>query len=98
VSAKLPKQYKHGESTNMQSKEDILDQLYELVRPYSKEPIELGAETGLINEMGLDSVKVMELMTDIEDHFDISVPLNILPNVYTLGDFAEQVQQLLENS
>ena len=34
----------------------------------------------------------------IEDHFDISVPLNILPNVYTLGDFAEQVQQLLENS
>lgn len=82
----------------MQSKEEILEQLYELVRPYTKEPIELGEETGLIEEVGLDSVKVMELMTAIEDHFDISVPLNILPNVQTIGDFAEQLQLLLKDS
>ena len=81
----------------MQSKKDILDQLYELVRPFTKEPIELGAETGLVNEMGLDSVKVMELMTQIEDHFDISIPLNILSRVDTLGDFAEQLQHLLQD-
>lgn len=79
----------------MQSKEDILDQLYELVQPFTKEPIELGAETSLVNEIGLDSVKVMELMTQIEDHFDISIPLNILSRVDTLGDFAEQLQTLL---
>jgi len=82
----------------MQSKEDILEQLYELVRPFSKQTIELGAETGLVNEMGLDSVKVMELMTQIEDHFDISIPLNILSRVDTLGDFAEQLQHLLQDS
>lgn len=82
----------------MQSKEDILEQLYELVRPYTKKPVELGAGTNLINEVGLDSVKVMELMTDIEDHFDISVPLNILPELHTLGDFADQLLQLLNGS
>lgn len=82
----------------MQSKEDILDQLYELVRPYTKKPLELGAGTNLINEVGLDSVKVMELMTDIEDHFDISVPLNILPELHTLGDLAEQLLKLLQGS
>jgi acyl carrier protein len=87
-----------GGLKQMQSKEEILEQLYELVRPYTKEPIELGEETGLINEVGLDSVKVMELMTAIEDHFDISVPLNILPNVQTIGDFAEQLQLLLKDS
>ena len=82
----------------MQSKEDILEQLYELVRPYTKKPIELGEETGLTNEVGLDSVKVMDLMTQTEDHFDISIPLNILPDVRTLGDFAEQLQKLLKDS
>ena len=82
----------------MQSKEAILDQLYVLIRPYAREPIELCAETGLINEVGLDSVKIMELMTQIEDHFDISVPLNILPSVNSLGDLAEQLQQLLKDS
>jgi len=82
----------------MQSKEDILEQLYELVRPYTKKPIELGEETGLTNEVGLDSVKVMDLMTQTEDHFDISIPLNILPDVRTIGDFAEQLQKLLKDS
>jgi len=82
----------------MQSKEDILEQLYELVRPYAKKKIELGEETGLTNEVGLDSVKVMDLMTQTEDHFDISIPLNILPDVRTLGDFAEQLQKLLKDS
>jgi acyl carrier protein len=82
----------------MQRKEAILEQLYELVRPYTKEPIELGEATGLVDEMGMDSVKVMELMTAIEDHFDISIPLNILPRVHTLGDFAEQLQLLLNTA
>jgi len=82
----------------MQSKKDILDQLCELVRPYSKKPIELGEETGLIDEVGLDSMKVMDLVMQIEDHFDISVPLNILPDVLTIGDLAEHLQKLLEDS
>jgi acyl carrier protein len=81
----------------MQTKEDILGQLYQLVRPYCKKPIELGEDTDLINEVGLDSIKVMDLMMQTEDHFDISVPLNILPYVRTLGDFAEQLQKLLQD-
>lgn len=81
----------------MQSKENILNQLYELVRPYSEKPIALGEGTGLIDEVGLDSMKVMDLVMQIEDHFDVSVPLNILPNVRTIGDLAEQLQKLLED-
>ena len=81
----------------MQSKSDILGQLYELVRPYAKKPIELGEETSLIDEVGLDSVKIMDLIAQTEDHFDISVPLNILPDVRTIGELAEQLQKLLDN-
>ena len=82
----------------MQSREDILNQLYELVRPYTKKSIELGEETGLIDDVGLDSMKIMDLVMHIEDHFDISVPLNILPDVRTIGDFAGQLQKLLKDS
>ena len=82
----------------MQSKGDVLDQLYELVRPYAGKPIQLGEETDLIDEVGLDSMKVMDLVMQIEDHFDISVPLNILPDVRTLGDLARQLQKLLPDT
>ena len=30
----------------------------------------------------------------IEDHFDISIPLNILPDVNTIGDLATRIQEL----
>ena len=79
----------------MQSKADILDQLFELVRPYSEQPIALREQTRLIDDVGLNSMKVMELVMQIEDHFDISVPLNILPEVRTIGEFAENLQKLL---
>jgi len=79
----------------MQSKEEILDQLFELVRPYCEQPITLREQTRLIDDVGLNSMKVMELVMQIEDHFDISVPLNILPEVRTIGEFAENLQKLL---
>jgi acyl carrier protein len=82
----------------MHSKEEILDQLFGLVRPYCEQPITLREQTRLIDDVGLNSMKVMELVMQVEDHFDISVPLNILPDVQTVGEFAEQVQKLLKDS
>ena len=82
----------------MQSKEDVLAQLFKLVRPYSESPMTLREQTRLIEDVGLNSMKVMELVMQVEDHFDISVPLNILPDVQTIGEFAEQVQKLLKDS
>ena len=47
-------------------------------------------------DLGLDSLKVMTLVEEVEDYFDISIPLNILANVRTIKDFAIQLQQLTE--
>ena len=81
----------------MQSKEAILDQLYELIRPFSEPSLKLGEQTSIMNDIGLDSMKVMELVMQVEDHFDVSVPLNILPDVTTIGEFAVQLETLLED-
>ena len=82
----------------MQSKEDILEQLFELIHPYADQPIVLGEQTRIIGDVGLDSMQVMELVMQIEDHFDVSVPLNILPDVNTIGEFAKHLEILLEDS
>ena len=37
----------------------------------------------------------MQLLLETEERFDISIPLNILPDVRTVKDFALQVQQLM---
>ena len=82
----------------MQSKEEILDQLFELISPYSEQPIVLSEQTRIMDDVGLESMKVMELVMQIEDRFDVSVPLNILPDVNTIGEFAKHLEKLLQDS
>lgn len=76
--------------------EDILKQLFELLKPSVKDGRELEEDTDLVADLGLDSLKVMTLVEEVEDRFDISIPLNILANVRTIKDFAKQLKQLTE--
>jgi acyl carrier protein len=82
----------------MQSKEEILDQLFELIQPLSEQPIVLSEQTRIMDDVGLDSMKVMELVMQIEDRFDVSVPLNILPDMNTIGEFAKHLEALLRDN
>ena len=74
----------------------ILLQLYEILKPYAKDGQSLSEDTELLSDLGLDSMKVMQLLLETEERFDISIPLNIIPNVRTVGDFARQIEQLTE--
>lgn len=59
-----------------------------------KPGIQITEDTDLVAEAGLSSLQVMELIERIEDHFDISIPLNTLPDVNTIRDLAEQLEKL----
>jgi len=76
--------------------EEILLQLYEILKPFAKDGQSLSEDTELLSDLGLESMKVMQLLLETEERFDISIPLNIIPNVRTVGDFARQIEQLTE--
>jgi acyl carrier protein len=61
---------------------------------HNKGGLVLSETTELVADIGLSSLEVMEFVEKIEDRFDISIPLNILPDVYTLGDFARKLDEL----
>jgi acyl carrier protein len=52
-------------------------------------------DTMLASDLGIDSAQLMEVLLEVEDEFDISIPLNILPNVYTVKDLTDELQKLL---
>ena len=80
----------------MSQYESILSQLYEILGPYTPDGQSLSADTEFISDLALDSMKVMRLLLDTEERFDVSIPLNIIPDVRTVGDFARCVQQLVD--
>lgn len=51
-------------------------------------------DVDLIEELGMASLDVMEIIEQLEDIFDISFPINELGDVRTIADLATRVQQL----
>lgn len=76
--------------------ETILPQLYEILKPFAQEGQTLSDETELVADLDLDSMKVMEILLEVEERFDLSIPLNVIPDVRTIRDFASQIEQLTE--
>ena len=74
--------------------ETVLKQIYELLNPLVEEGVELREEADFVADLGFDSLKVMKLLEKVEDHYDISIPLNILPDIQTIKDFVLELQKL----
>jgi acyl carrier protein len=79
----------------MQDYQIILKKIYELLDPLVEEGIGIQEETDFVIDLGFDSLKVMKLVEQVEDHYDISIPLNILPDVRTIKDFVLQLEKLV---
>jgi len=74
---------------------EIERQLITMIKPLLDEPTTIAPDTDLVQEVGLPSLKVMELIVEVEDTYDISYPLNQLQEVRTVKDLASSVHQLI---
>ncbi|MGI9284097.1 MAG: acyl carrier protein [Pseudomonadales bacterium] len=68
--------------------------IIEILQPFAKQGTKVNDDTQLVAELGLSSLQVMELIEQIEDHFDISVPLNMLPDMNTAQEMAQRLAEL----
>jgi acyl carrier protein len=81
----------------MPSYQEICSQLCDLLRPFAAEGQKLSEDTELVADLELSSLKIMDLLMEIEDHFDITVPMNVLPDVRTVRDLATQLERLIQD-
>jgi acyl carrier protein len=73
--------------------QDVVAQLVDIVTPMAEGRVaNITADTGLTGELAFDSLKVMDLMLAVEDHFDISVPVNALADIRTVGELATLIE------
>jgi len=73
----------------------IFQQIKVLLQEHAQLQAPIQDDTDLINDLGFDSLKLMEMLEDVEDIFDITYPLNDLANLHTVKDFVQQVQQIV---
>ena len=73
------------------NQEDILRLLAQRLASFANPELEITPDTNLITQLAIDSIKLLNLIMELEDHFDISIPLNALTDVVTVCDLANLV-------
>ena len=79
----------------MKSDDETLATLCALLQKHTQGNV-VGAGTMLASDLGIDSAELMEVLLEVEDEFDISIPLNVLPNINTVGELSVELERLLE--
>lgn len=81
----------------MLSHQEITEVLVRLIGAFNKKGIAITPETSFANDLEFDSLTVMDLVAAIEDEFDITLPLNMLPDLETVSHVASAVEKILKD-
>jgi len=73
----------------------VLEDIRDLLGPYNKKAIELTEATDINADLDIDSVAILDLLMTIEDAYNISIPINLLADVRTVGDLAATVREMI---
>lgn len=71
---------------------DTIAQICKLLEPFNSNGAKLAPETDISTDLNIDSVTVMDFVMEVEDHFDIEVPLNVLSETRTIADLAKVIE------
>ena len=76
--------------------DNVLTRVLSIVDRIIKGRVALSADTELQEDVGMTSLQVMDLVLEIEEEFDISFPLNRLPDIRTIKDLAQEIVAVLD--
>ena len=73
---------------------NIEAQILELLARRLPDGVNVTTETQIVGGLGLDSVAILDFIMDIEDRFDISIPLDRIAEVQTIGELSRAIEAL----
>ena len=79
----------------MEKREDYAVRLTELVNRLAEAGTVVDVDSDLVDDVGLSSIEIMELVEQLEDAYDISFPLNDLAEIRTINDMVKELERLV---
>ena len=64
-----------------------------LADQFDAEEDSLTPETSIVDDLGADSMDVVDLLMTIEDQFEIEIPDSEVENIKTVGDLVNYIEE-----
>lgn len=67
-----------------------------ILEEYIDSDLEITMDSALVDDLGLSSLEVINIVAAFEDEFDIEVPDRVIPTLRTVGDIVEYLEENAE--
>ena len=70
------------------------EKICELLVPYNPKNKTISKQSGIMTDLEVDSTAVFDLIMGLEDFYDISIPMEMVSDIKTIGELVNAVMQL----
>ena len=74
---------------------EIYDKICELLKPYNPKNLSIERSSGIMSDLEVDSVAVFDFIMELEDFYDISIPMEMVSDIKTVGELSVAVVGLM---
>lgn len=73
----------------------VMAEICQHLRPFQVDDAQIitGA-TVISKDLSIDSLAVMDMVMDLEDRFDVSIPMNVVAEIHTVDELADTILAL----
>ena len=79
--------------------EEIFDRISNLIKEQlHNEKIEVTVKTNIQEDLGIDSIALMEFIITLEDEFNLNIPDEDVEDIQTVGELVDYLSRRLKSS
>lgn len=75
-------------------RDDVMYEVCRQLAPYRADDKPITAQTVIYDDLSIDSLAVMDIVVELEDRFDIAIPINVVAEIRTVDDLADTILRL----
>jgi acyl carrier protein len=70
---------------------DVMREICRQLAPYQAEEKPITGQTVIYDDLSIDSLAVMDIIMELEDRFDVFIPINTVAEIHTVEELADAI-------
>jgi acyl carrier protein len=73
---------------------EVMVEICHHLAPFQTGEKPITGQTVIAKDLAIDSLAIMDMVMELEDRFDISIPMNVVAEIHTVDELADTVLKL----
>ena len=74
---------------------EVMAEIVTQLTPFRTDDVQvIRGETVISKDLAIDSLAVMDMVMELEDRFDVSIPMNVVAEIQTVDELADTILKL----